>query len=203
MKGILFKHWKIKAIAENPDREWQTRRVIKPQPIICKGVMRWEKNKGNRFVSINMDKHGDLAIPFARYQVGETVYIKEAYYPIFRNMATEPVMCYKLDQRDPSCVKQWHSPMMMPEKYARHFIKILAIKAERLQEISWLDCLAEGIGEDKEGFFYDTHYSVPQGAFIELWDSINRDYQWDSNPFVFAYTFRNYPQLSASITQKS
>ena len=33
MKGILFKPWKTKAIAESsPDFEWQTRRVIKPQP---------------------------------------------------------------------------------------------------------------------------------------------------------------------------
>ena len=25
MKGILFKPWKIKDIAANPDKEWQTR----------------------------------------------------------------------------------------------------------------------------------------------------------------------------------
>ena len=37
MRGILFKPWKIKFIAEHPDMELQTRRVIKPQPKYQKG----------------------------------------------------------------------------------------------------------------------------------------------------------------------
>jgi hypothetical protein len=70
MKGILFKPWKHEFIRQHPDMELQIRRVIKPQPIIRKGVMRWEKSKT---IDINMDDHADLAIPYASYQEGEVV----------------------------------------------------------------------------------------------------------------------------------
>jgi len=222
MKGILFKPWKIKAIAGNPDREWQTRRVIKPQPIICKGVMRWEKNKGNRFVSINMDDHADLAAQFAPYRIGETVYIKEAYChkvdPITSKVSVTEFW-YRLDNpeieflddgdgfavinKDGSYKSPWRSPLLMPEEAARYFIKIKAVRAERLQEITEEDALKEGIkimagthqstaknpetGELKlvgqpEPFTARYHYEA-------LWDSLNKGYPWESNPWVFRYKF--------------
>ena len=80
MKGILFKDWKIKAIAED-DREWQTRRVIKPQPdkglrIACYTV----NDKPIDWVLADEDGDPiDSKCPQPRYQVGEVVYIKEAH----------------------------------------------------------------------------------------------------------------------------
>lgn len=55
----------------------QTRRVIKPQPFIRKGVMRWVKGQ----IDINMDDHSDLAIPFCPYGgVGDQIWVKETFY---------------------------------------------------------------------------------------------------------------------------
>ena len=70
MNGILFKPWKIKAIAED-DREWQTRRVIKPQPCDDTTFI-----YADGYCSLQA-KNGYAPYAKSRYQVGEVVYIKE------------------------------------------------------------------------------------------------------------------------------
>ncbi len=86
MKGILFKPQKIKAITDSsPDKEWQTRRVIKPQPE--RGVI--AKCPGDDISFSNFEMYLDYRktgwIPIGktikpRDHAGETVYIKEAIH---------------------------------------------------------------------------------------------------------------------------
>ena len=77
--------------------------------------------------------------------------------------------------------------MMMPAWAARHFIKILSIRAERLQEITDKNADAEG--------FYDSQDSVRSTVrFMDFWDSINKDYPFESNPWVFRYEFEYQPE---------
>jgi len=215
MKGILFKPevWQAKLRVLEEYGEAVTRRVIKPQPIICKGVMRWEKNKGNRFVSINMDDHADLAAQLAPYRIGETVYIKEAWAEwintsehlasgvISIEEARADVIYKATTPNWDEILKENGNPylikhtLLMPEWAARYFIKIKAVRAERLQEITLPDCEAEGFalaGLQKGCSTCDTKdYSYYGGRihFAEVWNSINKDYPWESNPFVFRYEF--------------
>jgi len=206
MKGILFKPEMIKAIVEG--RKTVTRRVIKPQPIICKGVMRWEKNKGNRFVSINMDDHADLAAQLAPYRIGETVYIKEKIWGIgeygIYYSDSKPVMFLESANRLKwRWQRQCLSPIHLPYEAARYFIKIKDVRAERLQEITEEDALKEGIT-----IMAGTHQAFAKNPatnklelvgqpepytaryhYEALWDSLNKDYPWESNPFVFRYEF--------------
>ena len=204
MNGILFKPWKIKAIAED-DGEWQTRRVIKPQPCDDKTFI-----YADGYCSLQA-KNGYAPYAKSRYQVGEVVYIKEAWRP---NWASErsygvPGIQYKLDNAilaragagkytaEQFHDAKWHSPMMMPEWAARYFIKITDIRAERLQEITEADAIAEGI-EEWHGMFkeYDKPDSNPGWtrdpilSYRTLWNSINPKYPWESNPFVFVYSFK-------------
>lgn len=79
MKGILFKHDMIKAIIEG--RKTVTRRLSRMNEInkITDGwwlVAKYDDNTLFRFANDKLDK--DLMIK-PRYQVGETVYIKEAW----------------------------------------------------------------------------------------------------------------------------
>ena len=55
----------------------------------------------------------------------------------------------------------------------------------RLQEITPEGCLAEGIAFTGEGNELEA-----LERFIDLWDSINPKYPFESNPWVFAYSFR-------------
>jgi len=148
MKGILFKPDMIKAIVEG--RKTVTRRVIKPQPtnryhspiqasiylIQLTGTDAW-----------GFQRPSCADLPFLvkpRYQVGETVYIKEAYCRSCYDdgLKTDSggiCICYRADMgpqwkgANPCVEGKWSSPMMMPAWAARHFIKILKNSAELLK----------------------------------------------------------------------
>jgi len=76
-------------------------------------------------------------------------------------------------------------------------LELTDVRVERLQDISEMDALAEGIKETiRESHWrdYETggHTREPRRSFATLWDSINtkRGYGWASNPWVWALTFR-------------
>ena len=222
MKGILFKPDMIQAIRDK--RKTVTRRTgglkeinqdtdrwVAAHPVPRNRLLHtpykglWEFKDGSNCFR--------LAKP--RYQVGETVYIKEVHYRFghwakngftktgrqkwvfkrsyepgnFRYIENPPSYVHPNNHRE---IVGWfkRSPLFMPAWAARYFIKITDVRAERLQEISWGDCLAEGIVQKGDLFLAKCSYTVPQGAFIELWDSINKDYQWGSNPWVWRYEFK-------------
>ena len=81
-----------------------------------------------------------------------------------------------------------------------HHIRIINVKIERLQDISDVDCLAEGIEFDhKVQMFYVNYNRVtgsrvwlsdtPRKSFAVLIDKISGRGIWNSNPFVFVYKF--------------
>ena len=78
--GIIFSTELIPKILDGTLT--QARRVMKPQPHIEKGVMRWDKWKNaKRFISINMDDHADLAVPYCPYgQVGDRLWVRESFF---------------------------------------------------------------------------------------------------------------------------
>ncbi len=90
------------------------------------------------------------------------------------------------------------SPLFMPAWAARDFLRITAVRAERLNSIRVNDCLAEGINIDLiAGIDYDIDNELWKHgqdkiikAYKELWDSINKEYTWDKNPWCFVYTFK-------------
>lgn len=126
----------------------------------------------NRLIDKSENKS---VIDYAPYQVGETVYIKEAWCESYYG---EPI-CYKLDGKESPGPKDfWRSPLFMPAWAARYFIQITDVRAQRVQEISYEDIIAEGVDTGQ-----DVHYQ-------ELWDSINPKYPFASNCWVWAYTFK-------------
>lgn len=174
MKGILFKPdvWKAKLKVLEQYREAQTRRVIKPQPDADGGI-----DGCNTIYDHNIKE-------FARYKVGEVVYIKEAWGA---DDDGQLVIFYKSET--PDWGGKWHSPMFLPAKFARDFIQITDVKAQRLQEITEEDAKAEGV--EPLNHFANTnigcHY---RESYIELWDSINKKYPWSSNPWIWRYEFK-------------
>jgi len=205
MKGILFKPDNIQAIVEG--RKTQTRRLIKPQPKQINndfdGTWEW-KEKGHYYDDLTLFT---MLKNSSRYHAGETVYIKEAHYRYghwvkngltktgkqqWRFKAFTHTIYYADNPPSgakPNSYRQeaWYkrSPLFMPEWAARHFIKILAVRAERLQEITYGDCIKEGL--DMSDVDYCPGWDV--GKFKSLWDSINPKYLWESNPWVFPYEF--------------
>ena len=198
MQGILFKPDMIQAIIEG--RKTQTRRVIKLQSKNPYDV--WYKNG---IFTYRDKKNYEGGCYFSewqhikpRYHIGETVYIKEAYW-FYRRFGTMANIKYMRDgfvtwvpiPRDkPTPKTGYHSPLMMPERVARHFIMIEQVRAERLEVITEEDAIAEGCtimaGVTSGG---SMGLASARYAYKELWDSINAKYPWESNPWVFPYTF--------------
>lgn len=135
MKGILFKAWKAEAIRlSGPDRAWQTRRALKPQP--TNDVQLYMRGRWT-----------------PRYNAFETVYVKERY-----DAAVWPSF------------PPWKSPLFMPASAARTLLLITSVRCERTRDISWQDCIAEGVREGPEWYFrlYDSINGA--GAHLRNWD---------------------------------
>jgi hypothetical protein len=159
----------------------------------------------------------------SRLKVGDTVFIQEPYrfhecndfyvkisYKYDnseRDIVWEEIdgMTYekiddKIDwifQRNKKAKSGWLSKMFMPAWCARYFIKITDVRCERVQDISYEDCLKEGItykGITLEGQgLWDngikSDYPNPKQAYAFLFDSIKGKGAWESNPFVWVYDF--------------
>jgi len=179
MKGILFKPDMIQAIIEG--RKTQTRRLIKPQPVQFNNLGEFDAGIGEAWFHGITSDNWETRKP--RYQVGETAYIKEAWASFPAYEPHKPYVTYKssVDAYRLGSTK-WKSPLFMPEWAARYFLEITEVRAERLQEIRYLDIFLEGVPE-QGGFIKNFK------AFERLWNSINKDYPWESNPWVWVYIF--------------
>ena len=96
----------------------------------------------------------------------------------------------------------WENKMFVKAEYMPVRIKITGIDFERLQDISDDDCLAEGIYERHDAIKSDIEdvkcfkfpnsihtYSSPRDAFAALIDKVSGKGTWDSNPYVYVFTF--------------
>lgn len=191
MKGILFKPDMIKAIVEG--RKIVTRRIIKPQPN--------ERIVGDMLQANIFYRDGDPnQIYHPKYLCGETVYIKEAWELHYDKLTTS----FYIDFSNPrlskrvDVPKEWlesdkplfrkRSPMFLPEKFARYFIKIKDVRPERLKEINnpHDEVLKEGY---PFGYNICELHETPVKTYERLWDSINKKTPWASNPWVWRIEF--------------
>jgi hypothetical protein len=92
--------------------------------------------------------------------------------------------------------KDYLTSVHMPHEAARTLCRITGVRVERLQEISDDDCIDEGTdGSETHQEWTPATWFADQGTptmcFAALWDSINADrgYSWESNPYVFVYSF--------------
>lgn len=88
-----------------------------------------------------------------------------------------------IEMFDAGC--KWGPSIFMPRKHCRITLEVTGVRVERLQDISYTDCLAEGI--DRAG----RHEPAWRDAFMYLWDSINaKRAAWESNPWCWAIEFK-------------
>lgn len=81
----------------------------------------------------------------------------------------------------------WHPSIHMPRWASRTILELIAVRVERLQDISEEDAIAEGALHDPPVSWVDK----PIVWFSRLWNSIAKPgEQWDDNPYVWAYEFR-------------
>lgn len=88
--------------------------------------------------------------------------------------------------------------IFMPKEASRLFLEITDIKIEGIWDISYSDCMKEGI--EIGTTIIGPHYHIgneekfrarsSRRVFIELWKSINGAESYDKSPWVFAIEFK-------------
>lgn len=133
-----------------------------------------------------------------RYKVGEIVAVAQSYYKAGIDLGMilgDGSNGFIFNE------KGWENKMYVRPDLMPHQIKITGIRAERLQDISDEDCLAEGIQFDGKaqsfycGFNTSTGSKIwlgrnPRESFAALIDLTSGKGTWQSNPFVFVYEYK-------------
>jgi hypothetical protein len=191
MKGISFIESLFYEVVSG--RKTQTRRIMNPPP-----------NSSN------------LKNAKSLYRNGEVLYLKEPYCQdcdYVENVNSKGwdangriLYRYSGDEisehaKDSDLFGHWEDERFMPARYARYFIEITYVRAERLQDISDEDCIKEGIAEQRwNGLHPKVFYVIPKmtcelyvfpcSAYADLIDKIYGKGTWESNLFVWVYDFK-------------
>lgn len=183
-RPIIFNAESVRAILAGS--KTQTRRPLKPQP---HAGVRYRPGGG-----AVEDGHGRPIRP--KYGVPpDRLWVKEAFGAMFKPSETNNGVVYRADYLRPCQLDStlydeksyWTSPLLMPRKFSRLTLEITDVRVQRLREISDWQILAEGMPA----------VSMPAGCplgvawFKQAWDAINGERApWDSNPWVWAITFK-------------
>lgn len=190
MKKIMFnnRYGLTQAVLEG--RKTQTRRIayIGSLPRLDFGICVKPKNFGRATFS-----YGGVNISHSRYCIGEEVAVAQAYSEFVSEAGFNEAEINKL-----RISKGWTNKMFVKADLMPHRIRITDIRAERLQDISEEDCLAEGIVDfesriNKAHFYSITDESATYGTakkpYSLLIDKIAGKGTWKRNPYVFVYDF--------------
>ena len=208
-KPILFNTEMTRAILDG--RKTVTRRVIKPQPIYRPEhpthKVRFPK-ADKRASSYNLFDWESFVERFAKYQVGDILYVRETWnfvYDMDDNDQPDGEGRHIYQADDPMPFSHWVDPdtgehkeqmpwkpsIHMPKEAARIFLRVKSVRVERLRDIDVSNCVREGVTWEN----YPVAWTVDaKPAFIKLWNSTIKPadlplYGWEANPWVWVYEF--------------
>lgn len=96
---------------------------------------------------------------------------------------------------------RWHPSIHMPKEAARLFLRVIGVRAERLQELNGKDMEKEGVKtgithfkNPINNFGNAERFREPVKEFSSLWDSTIKPadlpiYGWEANPWVWVIDF--------------
>ena len=175
---ILFNSEMVGAILDG--RKTQTRRVVKPQPDFCISTATYQNSleeiKKSIIARCSFGKVGD------RLWVRETFRIPEDYEYYERG-----TVLYAASEMDAGA--KWKPSIHMPRWASRITLEITDIRTERINEISAMDCISEGI-KRSESNNVEARVDDEILAFKTLWNSISKKHTWESNPYVWVIEFK-------------
>ena len=205
-RPIIFSSEMVKAILEG--HKTQTRRVIKPQPILFEGrEWRWAGagwSASMNFVPILPGHSIESRCPYGK--PGDLLWVRERFRELIDlgvgTNSSSNYYEYKADRKPDSIdfnpdVK-WKPSIHMPHEASRIFLAVVEVRVEKLQEISDEDCIAEGILSGDDWSELDDHrlnkvvFLTARSAYEALWNEINakRGFSWKDNPWVWVIEFK-------------
>lgn len=167
----------------------QTRRVCKPMNAWVDQDCREVRNLSG--VPHHYIKGAKLAIERLRSpygQVGDQLWVRETFLIADERAAGRPPWVYAADYADRDRPKiRWKPSIHMPRAASRLTLEITSVRVERLQDISEVDALAEGVEPLSDP---GAVFAPAKSAYCDLWESINGSGSWDLNPWVWVIEFK-------------
>lgn len=188
----------------------QTRRAVKPQPNWTEPATVWEKGDGHSGLGwyahhSEYPEEGSLFYRCPYGQPGDRLWVREAWRAPAscdhlppRSIADSEARRFIADEiigPDPGFGKL-RQGMFMPRWASRILLEVTNIRAERLQDISEADAVAEGIAYSERFRGYclgmAEHFNSrdPRESYLSLWNAINGAGSSEKNPWVWAVSFR-------------
>ncbi len=141
------------------------------------------------------------------WNVGDILYVRESWQHT-RNLGINEEdensgYIYKASQNGKDWESSdenwtWKPSIHLPKAASRIWLEVTDVRVERLKDITQEDAISEGIGREWDGskFWYED-YSNPKAmlrqqpleSFKTLWQKINGEKNWNSNPWVWCVSF--------------
>ena len=209
MKPILFNTEGVKAILDG--RKTVTRRVVKKgkADAVLHSPCRMENPDipDDRFIN---------CLCTAPCEIGDILYVRETWSPLYQDKDSKDVRGYMYkactleeydkmypDGKDYQWEGKWRPSIHMPKEAARIFLRVIDVRVERLQDITYEGCKAEGF--DGVIFEGDTEGlpAIAINRFSKMWGSTikptDRDYfDWNANPWVWVIEFERISREEAT-----
>ncbi len=222
-RPILFSGPMIRALLAG--RKTQTRRVLKVQPKARPFQVQGDASGDWFTANPAYPRHGAMMngrwhCPYG--QTGDRLWVRETFECIHYLYPEVPI-----DERADSIIYRaednggiedlsevtWRPSIFMPRWASRLTLEIVSVRVERLHEISREDAVAEGIERHtKHGTEWYSFYPIDadypgsttdaRQSYCSLWDSINGDGAWSSNPWVWVVEFKRVEQQPTPTTDR-
>lgn len=199
---ILFSTDMVQAILAG--RKTQTRRVVAASNThgfsIPKKELDFDHIHNNGKLGVHVGAKEDPELLWrgrCKWQTNDVLYVRETF--VYRSKHDR--YYYKADhpEFEPYAHDGWKPSIHMPKSAARIWLKVKAVKVERLRDISDRDCIDEGIlpapGKNTDDVYknympdHPAKWCGPLPSFGTLWCSINGTESWQANPWVWVVEF--------------
>lgn len=159
----------------------------------------------------------ERACPYGR--PGDRLWVREAFDFLPTGAPDDPQACeivyWATGSHEPRIAPLNYNPMIygrekvrpsihMPRWASRITLEITAVRAERLQDISDEDALAEGVAQIVRDRLpmqlcgeYDAIDADAVALYCDLWEQINGPGSWDANPWVWVVEFKRLHEAAA------
>ena len=183
MKPILFNTEMVRAILEG--RKTVTRRPVK--------FGRGQNPAWSGYVPDGGVLYGSNNIPAVKapYQLGDILWVRETWCESLGQAGKYFYRAYAGPRDEMKeyahSFNRWHPSIHMPRDAARLFLRVTEVRANKLHDVNYFDCLSEGVP------YRQMETDIVQD-FSALWDSTIKPadrpvYGWAANPWVWIIQF--------------
>ncbi|WP_039913117.1 hypothetical protein [Cellvibrio mixtus] len=204
-RPILFSAPMIQAILSG--RKTQTRRPINPLPVYRSPFWEFPWGAASSMDFLPIAPGHATSHEHPQGQPGDRLWVREAHYIVYAQGNPNGHVIEIDYKADPDytkrmCPQKWRPSIHMPRWASRILLEVKTVGAERLQQMTTADAIAEGIEvvdcefgrrwrcyTNPDSWYPEGKETAPLHSFQSLWNSIYGHNAWDLNPWVWKTEF--------------